>query len=76
MTYNCVKGLIMENSTVTKCNNARPDPPLKVGSRKDSNPSILEIDDERTQKDGLLFWKEANIYLSKEIPPQYLSVFK
>ena len=45
-----------------------------VGKRKAPKPIILIIDSKRAEKEGLLFWKEENIYLTKEVPPQYISV--
>lgn len=49
---------------------------LKVGERKDINPVVLRIDALRASQEGLVFWKEANVYLAKTIAPQYLSVYK
>ena len=48
---------------------------MRVGRRKDINPSILKIDAKRANIDGLKFWKEENIYLTEEIPSQYISMY-
>jgi putative RNA 2'-phosphotransferase len=48
----------------------------RVGKRKALKPSILIIDSKKAKKEGLLFWKEENIYLAKEVPPQYISVYE
>jgi putative RNA 2'-phosphotransferase len=47
-----------------------------VGKRKATKPSILIIDSKKAKKEGLLFWKEENIYLTKEVPPQYIRVYE
>ncbi|NIO47814.1 MAG: RNA 2'-phosphotransferase [Candidatus Aminicenantes bacterium] len=47
-----------------------------VGKRKASKPLILIIDSKKAKKEALLFWKEENIYLTKEVPPQYISVYE
>lgn len=49
---------------------------LRVGKRKDHRPIILKIDAQRAQNNGLPFWKEEKIYLTKEVPPQYISIYK
>lgn len=49
---------------------------LKVGRRKDNNPVVLKVDTQRAGQDGLVFWKEANVYLTKTVAPQYISVYK
>jgi len=49
---------------------------LKVGRRKDISPVVLKIDAKRASQDGLIFWKEANVYLAKTVAPQYISVYK
>ncbi|UCE21760.1 MAG: RNA 2'-phosphotransferase [Candidatus Aminicenantes bacterium] len=49
---------------------------LKVGRRKDNNPVVLKVDTQRASQDGLVFWKEANVYLTKTVAPQYISVYK
>jgi len=49
---------------------------LKVGRRKNNNPVVLKVDTQRTSQDGLVFWKEANVYLTKTVAPQYISVYK
>jgi len=28
------------------------------------------------KKKGIIFWKEENIYLTKEVTPQYISVYE
>jgi putative RNA 2'-phosphotransferase len=47
-----------------------------VGKRKAPKPLILIIDSKKAKKEGLLFLKEKNIYLTKEVPPQYISVYE
>jgi putative RNA 2'-phosphotransferase len=49
---------------------------MRVGRRKDIKPLILKIDAKRANIDSLKFWKEENIHLTEEIPPQYISVHK
>ncbi len=49
---------------------------LKVGKRKNKNPVVLKVDTQRASQDGLVFWKEANVYLTKTVAPQYISVYK
>ncbi len=49
---------------------------IRVGRRKDISPSVLKIDAKRAQIDGLKFWQEENIYLTEEVPSQYISVHK
>ncbi|MBS3819744.1 RNA 2'-phosphotransferase [bacterium] len=49
---------------------------LRVGKRKDRHPLILKIDAQTAQKNGLPFWKEEKVYLTKEVPPPYISVYK
>lgn len=49
---------------------------LQVGRRKDDNPLVLRIDARRARQEGLFFWKEANVYLTKTVAPRYISVYK
>ncbi|HIE35712.1 MAG TPA: RNA 2'-phosphotransferase [Candidatus Omnitrophica bacterium] len=44
-----------------------------VGKRKSPKPVILKIETKRASKE-VSFWKEANMYLAKSIPPQYIHV--
>ncbi len=47
----------------------------RVGKRKDLNPVVLKIDAERARKEGLVFWREGNVFLTKKLPPIYISLF-
>ena len=49
---------------------------VRVGRRKDISPAILKIEAKEAQMDGLKFWQEENIYLTEEVPPQYISIYK
>lgn len=49
---------------------------MRVGRRKDIKPLILKIDSKKAKIDGLKFWKEEHIYLTEDVPPQYIIVYK
>ncbi len=48
----------------------------KVGQRRDSQPAILAIDAQTAHEDGINFRKAGSVYLSPEIPPQYIEIFR
>jgi len=52
------------------------DDALRIGKRKSPHPVILKIEAKRAKHDGVLFWREANVYLTREIPGGYISVYK
>lgn len=49
----------------------------RVGSRKDSTPTILEVDARKAFEDGLAFYQGNDIvWLAEEIPPKYLRLIE
>lgn len=47
---------------------------LRVGKRHHPEPIILVIDSLQAWKDGIEFYKRGDLYLSEQIPPEYLNV--
>jgi len=46
-----------------------------VGQRRDPNPAIFKVMAQQAHKNGIVFYRtENNIYLVKEIPPQFLTL--
>ena len=52
------------------------DDALRVGKRKAYYPVILAIDSKIAESDGIRFWREGRIFLTKEIPLKYISLYK
>lgn len=52
------------------------DTALKVGSRH-GKPVVYEVDTEKMQKDGFIFYQSVNgVWLTKRVPPEYLKKMK
>ncbi len=52
------------------------DEAMRVGKRKAYYPVILAIDAKKAESDGLRFWREGRIYLTKEVPAKYIKVYR
>ncbi len=52
------------------------DTAVKVGSRH-GKPVVYEVDTEKMQKDGFVFYQSVNgVWLTKRVPPEYLKKMK
>lgn len=52
------------------------DTAVKVGSRH-GNPIVYEVDTDKMQKDGFIFYQSVNgVWLTKRVPPKYLKKLK
>lgn len=54
-----------------------PEIARRIGLRRTSRPTILEIDVERARRDGLKFYRATDeVYLCKYIPPKYIRLMR
>lgn len=49
---------------------------LAVGRRRDPSPAILIIDSQTAHASGVLFYPSGPLFLAKEIPPKFLSLWE
>ena len=48
---------------------------ILVGKRKTKTPIILEIDTIAAQKEGIVFYKSGDMFLTDYIPPRFISIY-
>jgi putative RNA 2'-phosphotransferase len=48
---------------------------LSVGRRRDSLPAVLVINSQAAHADGIHFYQAGPLFLAKEIPPRFLSLW-
>ncbi len=53
-----------------------PEEALAVGKRRDPNPGILLIDSQAAHASGILFYPSGPLFLTKEVPPRFLSLWE
>ncbi len=49
---------------------------LAVGKRRDPLPSILVVDSQRAHASGILFYSSGPLFLAKEVPSRFLSLWE
>ena len=49
---------------------------LAVGRRRDASPTILVIDSQAAHASGIIFYPSGPLFLTKEIPPKFLSLWE
>jgi putative RNA 2'-phosphotransferase len=64
------KGLFSDKPFVLS---ADRDMALRIGERRDQKPIMLEVLTEPAQQQGITFYPFGNLYLSREIPPEFIS---